>query len=152
MEEENRLVSECPPPPNYYKRFKTADDALRIKPPTIPSISSNLSSKQQYGSIITNNLPTTASYDPEKDYKAKLHEALDVVVAKSLELFKSASLPNISYEVKFVELNASIMTFNQLLNEFREHEAHYKLCNIAEKRLKEINELRDKMKSLLPPP
>ena len=153
MEEENRLVSECPPPPAYYKRFKSASDASnqqKIEPPNVPAAHSNFNPSQQYGSIIVKNLPPSANYDPNKDYKVELLRALDEIVEKSLEMFQSASsLQNISYELKFAEFNASILSFNQLLNEYREHEAHCNLCALSERKLQEIVELRDKMKKTL---
>lgn len=149
MEEESRLVSECPPPPAYFKRFKSASDVEQVVPPSVPSANATLNATQQYGSIISKNLPPTAAYDPTKDYKVELLRSLDEIMEKSMDMFKSTS-QNISYELKFVELNASISRFNQLLNEFREHEAHYKLCTLAETKLRKIIELRNTMKSLLP--
>jgi len=168
-ESESHLTSECPPPPFYYKLFKTATegvDGLPISPPRLcdvplaavqdealaglmddDALHRLALQKQLYGGTVQ-ALRRNRIYSPITDYKALLKQHVQKLLTVSLELTSNVP-PTHSSEVSILALNATLTEIHNVLGEYRMHEGRETLIALRKAEIIELRKLADEMQALL---
>jgi len=163
------LTSECPPPPFYFKLYKTASegvDGLPIAPPKLSDV--NLAAvegealaglmdddalyrlalqKQLFGGSIQ-ALRRNRIYSPLTDYKALLSKHVRTLLAGALDLTSNVP-PTQSSEVAVMALNATLTEIHNVLGEYRMHEGRETLIALRKAEIVELQKLADEMQALL---
>ena len=172
-ESDSKLTSECPPPPFYYKLFRTANlgvDGKEIFPPKLVDVDVSVAEeeaiggggvaarsgdalrcialeKHLYGGSIF-RLKRNRIYSPQTDYKSLLKENLKNVLTLALDLASNVPPPNAS-EVPVLALNNTLTDVHNILGEYRLHEGRENLISLRAAEIKDLQKLADDMELLL---
>lgn len=165
----SNLTSECPPPPFYYKLFRTALEGMDGKPIVPPKLSDvNLEGitdeafvclmdsdarqrlalrKQLFGGTI-NMLRQHRFYSPLTDYKALLRDQVKNIMTLALDITSNVP-PTQPSEVSMMSLNKALGDVHNALGEYRMHEGRESLITLRNSEIEGLQKLAEDMETLL---